>query len=161
MGDDEMVNFTMIENDIMDKHISDGAFRLYSILKSYCFGNKTTCFPSQETLGKRMRKSVRTIQRYLNELIDASLIKKTRRGSISNEYELIRKSMENRVAKLKEACMNDSGEDKVAKTSQTSYTRKSSKNSFSLLYSLISPISFAVKVDLFFLPILKSVKICC
>lgn len=126
-----MVNFTMIENDIMDKNISDGAFRLYSILKSYCFGNKTTCFPSQETLGKRMRKSVRTIQRYLNELIDASLIKKTRRGSISNEYEVIRKSMENRIAKLKEACVNDSTEYRGIETSQTSYPGKSAKNSFS------------------------------
>lgn len=125
-----MVNFTMIENDIMDKHISDGAFRLYSILKSYCFGDKATCFPSQETLGKRMRKSVRTIQRYLNELINASLIKKTRRGSISNEYEIVRKSMENRVIKLKEACMDNSNENKVVKTSRTSYPRKSSKNTF-------------------------------
>lgn len=96
-----MMNFTIIENDIMDNDISDGAFRLYSILKSYCFGDKTTCFPSEATLANRMKKSVRTIQRYI------SSHKKKRRGSISNIYEILRNTMENKVKDLKNKFQNN------------------------------------------------------
>lgn len=122
-----MMNFTMIGNDIMCTNISNGAFRLYVILKSYCYGKKTTCFPSQITLGERMRKSVKTIQRYLNELIAAKLVKKQRRGSISNQYEILRKSMENTVSELKEK----SGDSPAQKERPNiSYPQKKSKNSF-------------------------------
>lgn len=98
-----MKNFTMVDNDILDANISDGAVRLYIILSSYCFGDKTTCFPSQNKLAARLNKSVRTIQRYLGELIAKGLIIKKRRGSTSNEYKLIKKTGNSVVSKVKES----------------------------------------------------------
>lgn len=90
-----MTNYTIINNtDITSSSISDGAFRLYILLQSYCFGEKDTCFPSQNTLAAKLNKSVRTIQRYLKELIDAKLIQAKRRGSISNIYTIISKKMQ-------------------------------------------------------------------
>lgn len=83
-----MNNFTMVDNEILALNLSGQAFKLYFLLKSYCFGNKITCFPSQKTLAERLNKSVRTVQRGLKELTDCGLIKIKRRGSISNVYEL-------------------------------------------------------------------------
>lgn len=87
-----MNNFVIVENDILALNLSGQAFKLYIILKSYCFSGKTSCFPSQETLSKRLNKSVRTVQRALKELSSAGLIKIKRRGSTSNVYELTMKS---------------------------------------------------------------------
>lgn len=87
-----MNNFVMVDNDILALNLSGQAFKLYIILKSYCFSGKTCCFPSQETLSKRLNKSVRTVQRALKELSSAGLIKIKRRGSTSNVYELTLKS---------------------------------------------------------------------
>ncbi|MCY6370219.1 helix-turn-helix domain-containing protein [Clostridium ganghwense] len=84
-----MTNFTMIENELFNYDISGQAFKLYCLLKSYCFNGKTTCYPSQKTLADRLNRSVRTIQRSLKELVKTGLIKIKRRGSISNIYELI------------------------------------------------------------------------
>lgn len=84
-----MTNFTMIENEIFNYSISGQAFKLYCLLKSYCFYGKTLCYPSQKTLAGKLNKSVRTIQRNLSELVKAGLIKIKRRGSVSNIYELI------------------------------------------------------------------------
>ncbi|MFL0250180.1 helix-turn-helix domain-containing protein [Clostridium neuense] len=96
-----MKNFTMVDNDILEADVSDGAVRLYITLSSYCFGDKSICFPSQNTLAAKLKKSVRTIQRYLVELISKGLIRKRRRGSISNEYEIVDKTNKNTVSKLK------------------------------------------------------------
>jgi predicted transcriptional regulator len=92
----------MVDNDILEANISDGAVRLYMILASYCFRDKTTCFPSQSTLAAKLNKSVRTVQRYLGELISKGLIMKRRRGSTSNEYTLIKKIVKNASSKVKE-----------------------------------------------------------
>ncbi|QGU93846.1 winged helix-turn-helix transcriptional regulator [Clostridium bovifaecis] len=95
-----MTNFTIVQNEILKLKLSGQAFKLYCILKSYCFNNKTTCFPSQKTLSERLNKSVRTVQRAIKELVEAGLIKIKRRGSISNVYELRMLSMEpNNTAK--------------------------------------------------------------
>lgn len=125
-----MINFTIIENDIMCDKISDGAFRLYSILKSYCFGNKTTCFPSEITLASKMRKSVRTIQRYIKELIKASLITKKRRGSISNIYEILRKTAENKIEAIKVNAAERKNNSAPNKTEHSTYGKKKSTSIF-------------------------------
>lgn len=83
-----MNNFTMVQNEILSLNLSGQAFKLYCILKSYCFKDKTTCFPSQKLLADRLNRSVRTVQRALKELADCGLIYIKRRGSISNIYEL-------------------------------------------------------------------------
>lgn len=84
-----MTNFTMVENEIFDYNISGQAFRLYCLLKSYCFNGNDRCFPSQNTLAKKLNKSIRTVQRNLKELVTAGIITIKRRGSISNIYVLL------------------------------------------------------------------------
>lgn len=96
-----MKNFTMVQNDILEANISDGAMRLYMILSSYCYGDKYACFPSQNTLAAKLNKSVRTVQRYLGELIGKRLIIKKRRGSTSNEYQIVEKAISNTSSKKK------------------------------------------------------------
>jgi len=80
------MSYTKIDNKVLNYNISDGAFKLHFLLQSMCYGDKLQCFPSQNYLANILRKSVRTIQRYLNELIAAGIIKKQRRGSTSNLY---------------------------------------------------------------------------
>lgn len=101
-----MNSFTMIPNGVIsDKNISHGAFRLYCILNSYCYGSKDSCFPSQNTLAQRMNKCIRTIQRYLRELMENGIIKIVRRGSVSNLYQLLTKA----AAKAKQAAASLTG----------------------------------------------------
>lgn len=87
-----MKNETMIQNEvIVNTNISDGAYRLYVLLQSMCYGNKVNCYPSQKYLAEKLNKSIRTIQRYMDELVNNNLIKKKRRGSISNLITVIAK----------------------------------------------------------------------
>lgn len=112
------MNFTPISNDIINMNMSDGAFRLYCLLQSYCFGEKRECYPSQKTLAEKLRKSVRTIQRYITELVELGLIKVKRRGSTSNLYEVLGKVS----LKAAEACAKTT---KTIKEKCTSFKKKS------------------------------------
>ncbi|MDU1413479.1 MAG: helix-turn-helix domain-containing protein [Clostridium sp.] len=95
--------FTNVNNDVMtSSKLSVGARTLYFILNSYCFGNKTECFPSQKTLSKALGKSVRTVQRYLIELKENGLIAIKNRGYLTNIYTILSKVCINpSVKKLK------------------------------------------------------------
>jgi hypothetical protein len=71
-----------------------------------CYGNKDQCFPSQKYLSAKLNKSVRSIQRYLLELVQAKMIKIKRRGSISNVYTIVNKvtsTVKEAVTKAKNA----------------------------------------------------------
>lgn len=94
--------YTNIDNSIMSYNISDGAFKLFFLLQSMCYNEKTECFPSQNYLAEKLNKSVRTIQRYIEELINAGLLKKKRRGSISNIYTVMLKVVTQKVNALVE-----------------------------------------------------------
>lgn len=105
--------YTNIDNNIMNYNISDGAFKLYFLLQSMCYNDKTECFPSQKYLAEKLNKSVRTIQRYISELLDCGLLKKKRRGSISNLYTVMLKVatqkaaiIESKVKEIKEKSQN-------------------------------------------------------
>jgi len=97
-----MINYTLIQNNIITSTISDGAYRLLSYLTSMCYGAKTECFPSQKYISENLHKSVRTIQRNIMELIDAGYIKKRRRGSISNIYTILTKLVSEKINKTVE-----------------------------------------------------------
>lgn len=100
--------FTNVNNDVMtNSNISCGARTLYFILNSYCFGDKTKCFPSQATLSKVIGKSVRTVQRYLVELKENGLILIKNRGYLTNIYTILNKVVVNpTVKKVKEKVNN-------------------------------------------------------
>lgn len=87
-----MNNETIIQNiEITNIRISDGAYRCYVLLQSMCYGDKCTCYPSEKYLATALGRSVRTIQRYLIELVKEGLIVIRRRGSISNIYTVLAK----------------------------------------------------------------------
>ncbi|PJI09951.1 MULTISPECIES: helix-turn-helix domain-containing protein [Clostridium] len=90
-------NFTIIKNSDITSNLSNGAFRLYVLLKSYCYAEKDNCYPSQKTLADKLNRSIRTIQRYLKELVTKNIIRIRHRGSISNVYTLLRKKIGNNI----------------------------------------------------------------
>ncbi|SHH36769.1 helix-turn-helix domain-containing protein [Clostridium grantii] len=86
-------NYTIIQNADITSNLSNSAYRLYVLLLSMCYADKDTCYPSQQYLASKLHCSVRTIQRSLKELIVDKLIKKQRRGSISNIYTMLQKKI--------------------------------------------------------------------
>ena len=73
------MGYTLISNGILNYNISQGALKLYFILESMCFGDKIECFPSQQYLARKMSRSIRSIQRYLKELIENNIILKKKK----------------------------------------------------------------------------------
>lgn len=57
-----------------DAALSDGAFRTYCVIRSYCYGQKTHCWPSMRTLAAHRGCSEETIRRHVRELEAAGLI---------------------------------------------------------------------------------------
>lgn len=88
-----MTNYTILQNDTITSNLSNAAFRLYCLLQSMCYGDKDSCFPSQNYLANALNRSTRSIQRYLEELYNAKLVQKRRRGSISNIYTILGKKI--------------------------------------------------------------------
>jgi DNA-binding transcriptional MocR family regulator len=87
-----MYQETIIDNSlIVNIRLSDGAYRCYLFLNSMCYGIKSECYPSERYLAIALGRSVRTVQRYIKELIKNNLIVKRRRGSISNLYTILAK----------------------------------------------------------------------
>lgn len=128
-----MTNYTILQNkDITCNNISDGAFRLYIFLNSMCYGDKNSCFPGQSYLAEKLNRSIRTIQRYLKELVQVKMIKIKRRGSISNVYTIINKvasTVEKAVKKAKNAYDNHfkkkKDNDDIKKTKFNDYEQRS------------------------------------
>lgn len=99
-----MTNYTITSNsDITNLSLSDGAYRCYNLLQSLCFGDKTTCYPSIKYMACALGRSCRTINRYIKELVSLKLIIKRRRGSVSNLYTLVQKTVNRSVNCLKTA----------------------------------------------------------
>lgn len=75
-----MKNFTQIPNSIItNKDISDGAFRTYTILRSFKFYDGKV-YPPQEMLAEIHDVSVRTIHNHIKELKECGLITYKRKG---------------------------------------------------------------------------------
>lgn len=130
------MGYTNIDNNIMNYNISGGAFKLYFLLQSMCYDKKVQCFPSQDYLAKKLNKSVRTIQRYLEELIKENLIEKKRRGSISNIYTMVlkmvsqkSKTMVDSVKEIKKRCekKNQDNIHELNRNTKESYSYKNKK----------------------------------
>ena len=85
-------HFTQPSNDLLlCAEISDGAFRLFCLLLSYCRQpGSFECWPSQPTLAEQLHTSIRTIRRFLAELEKAGFVTITLRRAEqdSNLYQL-------------------------------------------------------------------------
>ncbi|WP_315114494.1 helix-turn-helix domain-containing protein [uncultured Clostridium sp.] len=75
---------------ILQANLSPQATKLLLILKGHKNGSTGLCCPSQALLAIEMSKSIRSIQRYLNELIMSGIVAVERMGKmISNKYYLL------------------------------------------------------------------------
>ena len=94
-------NFTVFENEIWDIadefKLSNGAIVLFMKIKTMAYGKKKTIFPSQLYLSQALRCSVRSIQRYLGELVKAGCLKSLQRHTTSNLYTLLPIKRENLI----------------------------------------------------------------
>lgn len=64
---------------VRDNKISDGAFRIYCLLRMRLF-QKNFCFPGRETLSAEQGSSTRQVDRYINELKVAKYVEVKRQG---------------------------------------------------------------------------------
>lgn len=97
-----MTNYTIIQNKLITTNISNGSYRLATLLLSMCYAEKDACYPSQKYLAKKLNRSVRTIQRYLKELYENNIIAKRRRGHLTNVYTVLVKKAKEVVNRVKE-----------------------------------------------------------
>ena len=76
---------------LLKMNISAGAKLTYSVLRC-CSSGRDYAWPSQEYLAQKASVSVRTLQRYLSELVCFSLIEKCKKhikGQMRNVYHFL------------------------------------------------------------------------
>lgn len=85
----EEARFAIVPEWVIDAAVSDGAFRLYSLLLRY--GNSSGCrMPSRPTLARRLRRSVDAVDRSMRQLTEAGIVRVEHRRAgeqfLSNRY---------------------------------------------------------------------------
>jgi len=80
--------FAIIDEWILDLSISDRALRLYAVLNRYADKDTHKAFPSRRTLAERLNCSSKSVDRAINELIDAGLLEKEQRWNSSLMFTL-------------------------------------------------------------------------
>ena len=85
----EEPRFAIVPEWVIDAAISDGAFRLYSLLLRYGNGSGSR-MPSRQTLARRLRRSVDAIDRAMRQLTEAGIVRVEHRRNgeqfLSNRY---------------------------------------------------------------------------
>lgn len=72
-------HFSQIPHWVTEASISDGAFRLYAILFKYSDNTKHTAYPSRATLAKNLRKTTKSVDNYVKELVALGALRVHRR----------------------------------------------------------------------------------
>lgn len=72
-------HFSQIPHWVTEAHISDGAFRLYAVLFKYSDNTARTAYPSRATLANKLRKSTKSVDNYVKELVAVGALKVHRR----------------------------------------------------------------------------------
>jgi hypothetical protein len=67
--------FSQVPEWVLDADISDGAFRLYAALLRYADQDTGHAYPARSTLATRLRKTPKSIDRYLKELSEIGALK--------------------------------------------------------------------------------------
>jgi predicted transcriptional regulator len=95
--------FVQIPQTILkDTDLTNGAFRLYCILLSYCRRpGKNETWPGQDTLSTDLGTSVKQIQRLLQELKEIGLVDWRQNGQSSNRYHVFKAPLKQRYSEAK------------------------------------------------------------
>ena len=75
------IRFSIIPEALLDTGVSDRAIRVYAILARYADNETGQCFPSRETLAKRVNCHWRSVDRAIQELVEVGAITKQHRKS--------------------------------------------------------------------------------
>lgn len=113
--------------------LSDGAYRCYNLLLSHAYGRKVTCFPSQIRLAVMLGRTVRTIQRYIKELIKLGLIvvkRAGRKGCSNNLYTLVQKQVKLAMIQAMNAQKKAENEANIENKPTKVQTKKTAYNSY-------------------------------
>jgi hypothetical protein len=85
----EEARFAIVPEWVIDAAVSDGAFRLYSLLLRYGNGSGSR-MPSRQTLARRLRRSVDAVDRAMRQLTEAGIVRVEHRRNgeqfLSNRY---------------------------------------------------------------------------
>ncbi|MDR3572034.1 MAG: helix-turn-helix domain-containing protein [Candidatus Pacebacteria bacterium] len=91
--------FTQIPNFILrDPGVSIGAKTVYALLLSYAWHNDL-CFPGQERLAKDVGMGIASVNRFIKELEECSLIEIMRRGQGKTNFYTVNFVVKKRVRK--------------------------------------------------------------
>ena len=100
------IRFSIVPQWLLEADISDRAIRIYGLIASYADNETHTAFPSRDTLARRARCHVKTVDRAIVELVEAGAIEKQNRKNgdayTSNLYTVKRVSpgRDNRVPRV-------------------------------------------------------------
>jgi hypothetical protein len=75
--------FAIVDEWVLDLPVSDRAIRLYAVLVRYADHQTHKAFPSRRTLAERLRCSMKSVDRAVQELIDAGALSKEQRFNSS------------------------------------------------------------------------------
>jgi len=84
--DGRKFNFTMVENDLLEKDDLDVYEKLIYIVMCKFAGSKEKCFPSRKTLAKYVGCSVKTIDRKIDSLLERGFVEKVNRKRDRGDY---------------------------------------------------------------------------
>lgn len=75
--------FAIVDEWVLDLPVSDRAIRLYAVLVRYADHQTHKAFPSRRTLAERLRCSMKSVDRAVQELIEAGALSKEQRFNSS------------------------------------------------------------------------------
>lgn len=73
------IRFSIVPEWVLDAKISDRALRVYAVLARYADNDTLQAFPGRATIAERVRCSVKSVDRALEELISVGAIEKEHR----------------------------------------------------------------------------------
>jgi len=73
------IRFSIVPEWVLDAEISDRALRVYAVLARYADNDTLQAFPGRQTIADRVRCSVKSVDRALDELIELGAIEKQHR----------------------------------------------------------------------------------
>jgi hypothetical protein len=76
----QMGPFSIVPEWVLDRGLSPTALKLYIVMARFADWNTGIAFPSRETLAKRMKCSVKTVDRAVIEIVAAECVSKISRG---------------------------------------------------------------------------------
>ena len=76
----QMGPFSIVPEWVLDRGLSSTALKLYIVMARFADWNTGMAFPSRETLAKRMKCSVKTVDRAVIEIVAAECVSKISRG---------------------------------------------------------------------------------